>query len=191
MKVTILINLLVRVISWQCELQRCWLPPRSIHCLLLLRNVKKSCNVFGEVWKSKLSKKVLMSRLSKSIKKHLFQAAIESVLLYGAATLTITNKIQNSYVLKDAKICFQGQLDRKMTNLELFPQGGWQELGKKVKQIKCYDLSAGTHESFCDRIKSEPHEVRNCILGCFHVRKCLRFLWNIVSVFLSVGKWPT
>ena len=47
----------------------------------------KSCNALSKIW---------MSNLSRYIKIRLFQATVESVLVYGAETWNISSKIQKS-----------------------------------------------------------------------------------------------
>ena len=70
--------------------KRCWL--------------KKSWIALSKIWKS---------NLSRYIKVCLFQAIVESVLLYGAETWTITSKIQKSLdgCYQDAQSCSQWQLE--------------------------------------------------------------------------------
>ena len=84
----------------------------------VVSNCWKSCNALGslEVWKS---------MLSRSIKERLFQAAIESILLCLAETLTLTNKIQkslNGCYTRMLRSAFKISWRDKMTNLGLYDE---------------------------------------------------------------------
>ena len=86
----------------------------------------KTCNALSKIWKSSLSR---------CINECLFQAIVESILLYGAESWPMTNKIQkqlDGYYTRVVRAAFNISWKDKKTNQELY--GDLPHLSQKTNE---------------------------------------------------------
>jgi len=101
----------------------------------------KSCNALSKVWKSSLPRK---------IKERLFQATVESVLLYGSETWTITNKSKKSLdgcYTRMLRSALNISWKDKITNKELY--GDLPPLSDRIKERRLRFAKRKLYPTLC------------------------------------------